>query len=1464
MSEKSSLVVTIPRNSFITSIEIRHNTSEAWGYDPAIETYDLYNENQNIQDNNLANAGLILDYDDYEAKFLTNLTSGLALNNRIAISQVEYNGVFTPWQLDHGLKSLYNWHNISICNLVEGDRVVIYYTGSIKFSSKAENMAYNGCAAFKDIENNGDFDEGDDAEIALGMSVDAKESRWENNLNTTYYTSYPYVITEDGHLDLALSADSRICKIEIYGDHQAQMVDKDNLHDTNTSYFNTTGQLEAKHHIVPGGLHVYIGNDNLAQHAEVVRSDKGPVSFVYDQEHKKMARTATFGNFNVTSELPATGTFYKFVPEVSGKMWVKFKAASINYRDYGKAGNVAINSDGTPNEVTNNANCPYYLMVDNNGTPQQIERHDYGNGADGFFGTPKGNPGPDLADGITVEKGKTYYLYGWWDDTNDAFGWQNGHACGVAELLEVTFRPNNVVTPLAKWVESGTKNDDNLARVRGYNTVFVKKKSDNIASCEPYIEGDRLKIRNITFVDENKGGGTILVKIGDRNDDAAPVFVYTIAYNAGYNPQTLGQDASGNDLTRSEGHTWNFSDNPLKGLEWTDKNAEAVAKDFGTHFNNFATATKDENGIPTNGTKSGLLTTEINKGDWTFNYRVKKNNTFMDPRFLNNYDMEGDNADMMWDTEGIIINAGSTQSCIFNEHGTTVDHGLTNKIPNQIADPDRYVGFLKGGQFIIPKLKKDDRVIVYMGSGNGSGNQAMEFHITNARDALYNEIDPTDTYHAGGSQWNVPNGHNDPYYRGCYHFYAKEDGDMVFEMSGGSMCKLYSIKIYRGEREETNGIQEAGNGYTILAEKDQDGNVITSETNTWNLHYRGKGETLADGTGKNSQKNEIIAHSGNITNLELGNPNNATISYTNIGEIGMLRARVKCMEYNHNYVTDYSDRNFTLALHETQSYPYTWDFTDIDVYSGADIEAEDTNYPETTISYEEKGYDLSVWDEDGKMILYGPTWGYTNQNMLFENSKGINGNQLYANGKVIPETQGLWFYFDNNDVTYNGSMQITEDGLDLCNYKEGLRRGWWNYKMVVPSVPSGAAVYLRVAKDSRVADDTKDTDGTTYFQYKTFRFDSHMPTYPTWNAKNNRWELKYVKYDIGSTPREDNETSATWDACTINKVNWQAGSYSYDSSIEKYSKFFEAEDGSGDYIMAIYNWGEESNLILTLNGWIVKKMGVSLDEKKIGATGYATESRGRVIDHRLTSFFTGKPVEAYIGKMNSGHTLLQLTQIDIMDKDNDPTNPADASHLGKGCILYNNAGESVTDKSVSVFDDGTFNLFVPDMHLKDEDTKNTTSSNGSYVFSTNFAQDNDLKACVPVIHLDNNSTSFTRYILSAQPYKYQEGEDDGGSASGRPKTEDGKLIGFYRVNPKTGSNMKGNQAYIEVSNSATARVDITFDMFEDIDDGVATKVEGVENAGEGNGSYMTISGQRVNTPAQSGIYIKNGKKIVVK
>jgi len=1408
---KGDLAVTVPRGGWIYSITIQHDDVAVWGYDPAVEVYDLYLSNINF---GTSNADFNLNVGT--AKYLTNLSSGLALNNRVAISTTSGGDTYI-WTFDNGLKAQYSWHNVSICNLVEGDRVRITWMGDATFSSKGQNGGYTGCQAFKDTQNNGDFIEGEDTYVSNGMALEAKSTRWDNNASTNIYTSYFYTVTEDGHLDIGLNNGSRICKIEIYGDHQAQMVDEMINAGKSKSYFSTTGMLEAKHHIVPGGLHVYVGNENDAQHAEVVRSDEGPVSYVYDQSHFKMARYATFGNFNFGSELPATGTFYKFVPDVDGKMTIRFKAYSVNYRDYfHHEGNAAINSDGTPNEVSVSNACPYYLTQQN------------GTGQNTIWQTSKNNGATVETNTMNVTAGQTYYLYGWWNNTSDAFNWQNGNACGVAELIDVTFEQNKYVYPLAKWVESNTTADADLATVSGYTDVYIKKKSDNIESCNAYIEGGKLKVNNIKFKSGTNPGGVILIKLGNRWNDADPVFALTIAYDASFNEQVVGTDVNGNEIKRTEGYSWNFSDKSLKALQWNDRNAEADVVDFGTRFNGFASAAKDDNGVPTNGVNSGsFLSYEIDqKGDWTFNYRVKKNGTFYDPRFLNNYDMEGDNADMMWDTQGIIIKAGSQQSCIFNEHGVSIDH--TNKTQ---ADPDRYVGFLEGGSFIIPKLKAGDRVIVYMGSGAGSGAVAMKFHITNALDAMHNAIDPDDDYYAGGSQWNVPNGHNDPYYRGCYHFYAAADGDMKFKMVGGSMCKLYSIQIYRGERIETNAVQENGQGYTILATKAQDGTITTGEA-SWNLHYRGKGEAVAKGEGKYSQVNEIIAHSGNITNYandKLVRTGDQGVKYTNQGEIGMLRVRVKCMEYNQNYVTDFSDRNITLALHETKSYPYTWDFTDISGYNATQLSAED-NLPETTVSYEEKGYDLSAWkaEESGEyaMNIYGPTSGYNNQNMIFENSKGISGNQLYAGNRVIPETQGLWFYMDSNDPAYNGSMKIGADGLRLAStlknvsgdgYTVATTMGWWNYKMVVPAVPADNVVYLRMTRDSEsVPDDMysqKPNENPVYFLQTKFNFGT------------------------------DEKTQLTTD-------NGQAPTYNTKVNEGNYA-FYNIE-GTDDWILAVKNTkGEASNLTFTLNGWILKKMSVSKDFKSLDSNGWATESREHVIDPALTAYLTGNDIETcFVEEINygkvGGEGKVRLSRANLSDSSDGQIIRAAANGDAGACILHNTANAPVEIL------DGGFHLFVPDMH--DFEDTNFTNNDATGIKTITTTANGILKAQVGEGTIPATEDGYTNYILSNKRYIQDQGD----------LVE--SVEAFYRVK-STGAKSKGHNAYLQMeTNKVTGSQSAnTFEVVFELDkeaDGINEVNDTKAATTEG---FYTIDGQKLNgMPTNSGLYIVNGKKVVIK
>lgn len=1436
MKKDGELIVEIPRTKDgiygqINKITIAYQaTQNRYDYDPAIESYDLYWVNKNTTfatGENATSAGFTLNNAGLEATYLS-LNSGLALNNRIAISEAQWNGnhfsLTDLWTFSNndnggdesqGLKVNYGWHNFSICNLKEGDRVRLTFSGSATFSSIGENGAYNGCSAFKDVNNNGEFysNEGD-REVSCGLSV-------EGTYNNGNITSYFYTITEDGHLDIALN-NGRLCKVEIYGDHQARMVDRDNEFGSKTSYFDTTGQLEAKHHIVPGGLHVYIGNDDANHHAEVVSSDKGPVSYVYDQAHFKMARNKN-SQMQYNNSIPVSGTFYKFVPEVTGKMWVKFKAYSIRYTDYWNTPGNGVNQYGTSNEVSTNHKCPYYFTRLNGESLALVEKHEYNNGADGYFGSENGDPASGIGEGkgITVVKGETYYLFGWWNQERDLDS--EDTSSGVAELIEVTFLPNQSITPLAKWVDSGTTSDDDLASVTGYSSVVVKKKSDNIASCTAKIEDGKLKISDITFVDKNKGGGTILLKIGDPNNDGDPVFAYTIAYNAGYN-QPEG-------AVRSEGHTWDFSTNPLNGLKWNNKNAEADVTSFGTRFNNFATADKDDNGIPTNGVNnSSLLTEEINKGDWTFNYRVKKNGQFHDPRFLNNYDMEGDNADMMWDTEGLIINAGSTQSCIFNEFGGTVAH-------TEDDDPDRYVGFLPGSELIIPKLKKNDRVIIYMGSGNGSGQTAMKFNITNALDALHNPISETDEYWAGGSQWNIPTS-NVREYHGCYHFFAAADGDMKIKMSSGSMCKLYKIKIYRGDHEETNGIQEKTGGYILLSTYGQGG-----ETKTWSLHYRGKGETLADGNGKFLQENEIIAQTGKISNTTISTNGN-DFSYTSAeGDLGTIRVRVKCMEYNHNYVTDYADRNLTLAYHKTMNYPYTWDFMDMDVaeFSGDDIDAEWTrnkgvsdnikeNKPYETAS----AYNLSMWDADGKMRVNSQVSDPHNFNYIFQNLKDDNGNQLWANDNILPETQGLWFYMDNNDPLYSGCMQIDADGMHLINNASIGGRGWWNYKMVVPSVPAGAAVYLRMARDTRVPEFNENDEIGENNIANSYSYDLDKQT-QQWN-KN---PYKMQKYQFAHMSEKAEIADGT--NC----------------------RFYQAEDGSDDYIVAIKNTGAESNLTFTLNGWTLKKLSISTDPKKVNVRGWATESRNHVIDPELTAYMTGKDFETcLVTGVDYKKKTITLTRVYPSANNTNYIMTSLADEQTGASIIHNKAAKTLSadDGEVKILDNG-FHLFVPDMH--DYDRVNVSNSlktltDNSSMLVAQVSNTNGEKS------IPGSSGNYTNYALT---YKYLRSSD--GIIADDAELNDG-VEAFYRI-ATNGASSSGNQGYLPLltnPDNSPAKFSIIFEEeFENINPGITTTIDDIESSGRvvTSEGFYNLNGQKINgIPTQKGMYIVNGKKVLVK
>ena len=142
MKEDGALIVDVSSYGVVQKITIAYQAIQnRYDYDPAIESYDLYwvADDATFTTDGSVGAGFPLDHDDLEAQYLSNISSGLHTNNRIAISQVTNSGTTTPWRFhsdtfndrSEGLQSLSNWHNISICNLKEGDRVRIQFNGQV-------------------------------------------------------------------------------------------------------------------------------------------------------------------------------------------------------------------------------------------------------------------------------------------------------------------------------------------------------------------------------------------------------------------------------------------------------------------------------------------------------------------------------------------------------------------------------------------------------------------------------------------------------------------------------------------------------------------------------------------------------------------------------------------------------------------------------------------------------------------------------------------------------------------------------------------------------------------------------------------------------------------------------------------------------------------------------------------------------------------------------------------------------------------------------------------------------------------------------------------------------------------------------------------------------------------------------------------------------------------------------------
>ena len=102
-----------------------------------------------------------------------------------------------------------------------------------------------------------------------------------------------------------------------------------------------------------------------------------------------------------------------------------------------------------------------------------------------------------------------------------------------------------------------------------------------------------------------------------------------------------------------------------------------------------------------------------------------------------------------------------------------------------------------------------------------------------------------------------------------------------------------------------------------------------------------------------------------------------------------------------------------------------------------------------------------------------------------------------------------------------------------------------------------------------------------------------------------------------------------------------------------------------DYVFAIMNnESTKRHLTFSFGGYLLKKLAVSTDFKKLNIRGWTTESRDHVIDPELTAYLTGKNIETCIVTgVDYADKKINLTRVYTSSNTSSATNTTSKSYV---------------------------------------------------------------------------------------------------------------------------------------------------------------------------------------------------------
>ena len=267
---------------------------------------------------------------------------------------------------------------------------------------------------------------------------------------------------------------------------------------------------------------------------------------------------------------------------------------------------------------------------------------------------------------------------------------------------------------------------------------------------------------------------------------------------------------------------------------------------------------------------------------------------------------------------------------------------------------------------------------------------------------------------------------------------------------------------------------------------------------------------------------------------------------------------------------------------------------------------------------------------------------------------------------------------------------------------------------------------------------------------------------------------------------------------------------------------------SNSNCVSVYQLGNTTkDLTFCVKNCKLYRIAIVKDNKIIGSAEkdyikYATYSQSYPVDYNLNASLNGTAVTAYSvsADYQSNATFVNFTEL-----------PTNQSADGEGVILKTSGklGESHP-------------IFTTDVNTKPERlTSNALVGTTGDKATTEFDK--------------AKKDGYQNYILTTKYFHLDKGENQTGEVI------DGTQQCFYKW---VSGNAKSNFAYLQLknpSNANAAKTVIYLDWFGD-----TTGIHGMTAPSQvtSGKTYYTLDGRKVTSPTQKGIYIINGKKIIIK